>query len=203
MDIVDGRHARAARALGWLVATIAAVSCAPEASDPDGASTIAGPDATTTGDSTAPEAPDPTGESPSNPSAPATTDGDATSSSGDDTSSGEAPGIPGCDAVAKGGYNDCYVDGEFDTVACGWMGTSESVGFPTCITAALVDDGSVCAIKGCVDRCDCFATPPTGTATVECMEGVVAEDKACVLYCGGGEVCPDGMLCSYQICVWP
>jgi hypothetical protein len=36
------------------------------------------------------------------------------------------------------------------------------------------------------------------------MEGVVAEaDTACVLYCGGGEICPDGMECSYNICVWP
>ncbi len=177
------------------------MSCAQEPDDHDkgAAGSSSGP---TAGEATDTDGADPTGDSPSNPSTPATTDGDSSSAAGG--SSGDAPGIPGCDgAVVNGGYHDCYVDGVFDTATCGWTGTSESVGAPMCITAALVVDGSVCALTGCVDRCDCFAPPGTGTATVECMEGVLAGQTACVLYCGGGEVCPDGMLCSYQTCVWP
>jgi hypothetical protein len=127
------------------------------------------------------------------------TDGVTASSSSDATST-DTSGVPGCSSGVAGTYASCA---DADAAVCGWMGTGESTGYPSCLQAALVEGGSVCSIIGCVDRCDCFAPPATGTATVECIEGVVADDTACVLYCGGGEVCPDGMQCSVQTCVWP
>ena len=57
-------------------------------------------------------------------------------------------------------------------------------------------------VAGCVDACDCFAPPTTGTAPVACMTGIVADDTACVLDCSEGQQCPDGMVCGGNICVW-
>jgi hypothetical protein len=123
---------------------------------------------------------------------------DATSSPATGTS---GPPAPSCDPVVPGEYNACL--GPQNTAACNWIFDPEATGSLTCITALAVENGSVCTITDCVDRCDCFAHPGTGTATVECMDGVIEGNTACVLFCGGGEVCPDGMECSYNICVAP
>ncbi len=136
------------------------------------------------------------------PGPDATSATESSSDSGTDTTAG--PMIPGCDDVVPGEFARCLdAQGMSDTTLCHWMGGGTSLLPPNCITAALVEGGSVCSIPDCEDRCDCFAPPATGTATVECLENVVADHKTCVLYCGDGELCPDGMACSYNICVWP
>jgi hypothetical protein len=113
----------------------------------------------------------------------------------DDLASSESPsssGVPwDCDPVVPGSYERCP---ENTAGVC--------VG-GTCLEAFAVEGGRVCSLIGCVDRCDCYAPPATGTATVECMENVVADGTACILHCGNGEQCPDGMECSVQTCVWP
>jgi hypothetical protein len=61
----------------------------------------------------------------------------------------------------------------------------------------------------CIDNCamdvDC-PVPATGTAVPVCSDqGPGTENDRCVLPCGGGEVCPDGMTCAPQwgdVCMW-
>lgn len=124
----------------------------------------------------------------------------STSAAAESTSEGGAssedivsPGVDwDCDPVVPGEYLYCP---EGNSAVCGPVGT--------CMEAFAVEGGRVCVVTGCTDRCDCFAPPDSGTATVECLEGVIANDTACVLRCGNGESCPDGMVCSVQACVWP
>jgi hypothetical protein len=117
-----------------------------------------------------------------------TTGSEGLGSSGADTSSGVDWA---CEPTVPGGYPGC---GANDPAACGPA---------PCLQALEVVGGTVCTIIGCMDRCDCPPPPSSGTATVECLEFVVADDTACVLHCGNGEQCPDGMVCSVQSCVWP
>jgi hypothetical protein len=61
----------------------------------------------------------------------------------------------------------------------------------------------------CVDQCmtdaDC-PVPATGTAVPECWDqGPGFENDRCILPCGGGQACPDGMTCAPEwgdICMW-
>ena len=120
------------------------------------------------------------------------------------TTESEATGAPECDPVVPGEFNPCWEPATGQTHArdCHWMGTSESVAYPGCLISATIADGNVCMLTGCEDRCDCFAQPATGTARVECMEGVIAEDTVCVLWCAEGQTCPDGMVCGFNVCFW-
>lgn len=122
----------------------------------------------------------------------AATSTDASSESSGSSSADTSAGVDWpCDAPVPGGYEACPAS---DPAACGP---------PAICLQAYIEGATVCTITGCVDRCDCFPPPASGTATVECMEGVVADDTACILHCGNGEQCPDGMVCSVQSCVWP
>lgn len=64
--------------------------------------------------------------------------------------------------------------------------------------------GCLC-IDQCVTDADC-PVPATGTAAPECWDnGPGFENDRCILPCGGGEVCPDGMTCAPEwgdICMW-
>ena len=54
-----------------------------------------------------------------------------------------------------------------------------------------------------LQACDCFAPPATGDAVVTCAAVLQGGGTACVLSCGGGETCPDGMECLSGTCFWP
>jgi hypothetical protein len=65
-----------------------------------------------------------------------------------------------------------------------------------------IQNFTVCT-SPCGDATDC-ATPATGDATVVCAgQG----GDQCLLDCGNGETCPDGMECqsimAFDRCVWP
>ena len=181
-----------------LVQLVVVVGCGP-GTDPPTAGTTEFAEATETGSSGAvtddaaststTEASDPGESSGSTSGVGTTTDGGST-------------GEPACDPIVPGEFNACWDGNATHTEDCNWTGTSYAVGFPGCLIAAGIRDGNVCMITGCEDRCDCFAQPTTGTARVECMEGIIADDTACVLYCRDGQICPDGMVCGFNICAW-
>lgn len=190
------------------LATITASACSPSPGEPSAETSSTSDD--TTGEQS--EDPSLSTEGSGASSGPGTTA--ATTASDDappDESSSEAttspetttsgPPAPACDPVVPGEYNGCI--GPESTSACNWLADSEATGWLGCITAAAVEGGSVCTITDCIDRCDCFAHPGTGTASVECMDGIIEGGTACVLFCGAGELCPDGMECSFNICVAP
>lgn len=184
------------------VLLVACVACGP-ASDPappdgDGSSSTAqtsGADGSAGSSSSTSELDDSEGSGTALPETASTAATDA------DSTADPSSGVPGCEQVVPGEWNRCWTGASYDGSLCNWTGDPAGP-HASCLVAALVENGSVCAIEGCVDRCDCFAPPSTGTATVECMEGIIQDDTACVLYCGDGQTCPDGMVCGYQICVW-
>lgn len=184
------RRDRTSRALflSWILAVVA---CGGESGSGDteatsGASSSGA--ASSSSDATGAEA------GTSDASAGSTTASDGGTPGGDTAASA-------CDAWASGEFASCIDSPAY--AACGWTPDGVSPVSLTCIEALEVEGGGVCALLDCSDRCDCFAPPASGTATVECLDGVVADHTVCVLYCGGGEQCPDGMVCSVQSCVWP
>jgi hypothetical protein len=137
----------------------------------------------------------------------ATTDTTTTSSTTDDLTSTTddltgTTAAPGCDPPVVGNYYDCTPEvGKVDNKLCMWIGSGQSVGYVSCLNAS---DSVTCTIIDCVDDCDCFDQPPTGTAISTCRPDTTAEgESACVLDCSAGKVCPDGMVCSDDICFWP
>jgi hypothetical protein len=67
----------------------------------------------------------------------------------------------------------------------------------------------------CTQGCSCIETcavdaecpvPATGNAVPVCLDwGPGFENDRCILPCGGGEVCPDGMVCAPEwgdVCMW-
>ena len=92
-------------------------------------------------------------------------------------------------------YNDCLNMGN---VVCDTEGSTcllDNVMAPTV--------GS-CALRDCVDDCDCPEAPPTGTAPAICDDVLGPGMNACVLDCSDGQTCPTGMDCfGGQICLWP
>lgn len=107
-----------------------------------------------------------------------------------------------CPNRPSGAYNSCLNDnGLTDNKLCGWT----SDGGPTTVTCLSPQSGAfnVCGLRDCVDDCDCFAPPTTGTAIAGCRAIFGDGGKACVLYCLNGQVCPDGMECSGGTCYWP
>lgn len=130
------------------------------------------------------------------------------SSSGGAASTGEAtaatsgpPGDAECPVRPYGEWAACEKTGVIDTSVCGWMDSGKS-GSLTCLSPASGGGYNVCAIKDCVDDCDCFAAPATGDAVVYCAELSAGGSKACTLYCAGGQTCPDGMSCQGGYCFW-
>lgn len=186
-----------------LLTILGALACAASTAEPN-AETSSTSDETTADSQSDPVSSSASGSAvtTADPSVTSSDDGSDSGATSSDTSTTEPP-APACDPIVQGEYNACLGGNPPTTVPCTWTPNPEGDGWITCITAALVHEGSVCSIAGCVDRCDCFPAPATGTATVECMDGIIEDATACVLFCGGGEICPDGMECSYNICVAP
>jgi hypothetical protein len=137
--------------------------------------------------------------------------GAETSSGGAETSSGSAAdsssggGTTGaaCDPPVVGEWNACRDEmGTIDNTLCNWMGTGESVGTISCLSASSNADANVCFIRGCVDACDCFDAPATGTAEVVCAPILANDEMGCALDCSDGKLCPDGMECLDNLCFW-
>ena len=127
---------------------------------------------------------------------PDTTAAEPTSSTAATTAVDECPNRP------SGAYNQCRTGNSLpDNTKCGWT----SDGGPTSVTCLSPQSGdfNVCGLRDCVDDCDCFAPPTTGTAIAGCREVFGNGGKACVLYCLNGQICPDGMQCASGTCYWP
>lgn len=109
-----------------------------------------------------------------------------------------------CDPVVPGGWNACVGEnGMTDNTLCMWVGSGSSVGMVSCLNASSMKGANVCFIRGCEEACDCFAPPETGTAAVVCAPILANEELGCALDCSDGKLCPDGMICSDNICFWP
>lgn len=134
------------------------------------------------------------------------------SSTGGETSSGssaEASGSTGatgvfdmCPSRPSGDWNACRDGAALDNSLCEWTESPGKSGTVSCLSPA-GGDHNVCGIEACVEDCDCFAPPATGTAVVTCAPILGDGGKACVLYCAGGQICPDGMECFSGYCYWP
>lgn len=108
-----------------------------------------------------------------------------------------------CDPIVPGEWNSCVdAEGNTDNTLCNWVGSGDATGFIGCLNSAGMDGANVCFISGCVDACDCFAPPVTGTATVTCAEILADGGTGCGLDCSDGKICPDGMICSENLCFW-
>ena len=134
------------------------------------------------------------------------------SSTGGETSSGssaEASGSTGatgvfdmCPSRPSGDWNACRDGAALDNSLCEWTESPGKSGTVSCLSPA-GGDHNVCGIEACVEDCDCFAPPATGTAVVTCAPILGDGGNACVLYCAGGQICPDGMECFSGYCYWP
>lgn len=136
------------------------------------------------------------------------TTGDATTTTTSDTTTDESTSSTtgvACDPPVVGGYNDCTDDqGKVDNKLCKYIGTGQSVGFLSCLNSGGVMGASTCTIIQCVDDCDCFNPPATGTAKSVCKPMATDKgDAACLLDCSDGATCPDGMVCDNDNCFWP
>lgn len=137
----------------------------------------------------------------------ATTTANASSSSttaeptSSSTTAGTTTAADACPDRPSGAYNACETNGLTDNKLCGWT----SDGGPQSITCLAPQSGgfNICGLRDCVDDCDCFAPPTTGTAIPGCQAIFGDGGKACVLYCLNGQICPDGMECASGYCYWP
>lgn len=140
-------------------------------------------------------------------SGPASSSGAESSSSGaavDGSSS--SGGGPACDPPVVGEWNACMdANGDIDNTLCNWIGDPDGTGFLTCLSSppAKLEGGNICTIRDCVDTCDCFDPPATGTAEVVCAKILADGATACGLDCSSGQTCPDGMECASGLCFWP
>jgi hypothetical protein len=168
----------------WRIALALLGACGGEREPNDAETGSSGGDSSTTVDASSSGEPEESSSSSSS------------SSSGGDESS-EAPA---CDPMVPGEFQQCADASGNSTAFCG--GPTAGGGVPSCLLSFFIEGASTCTISGCVDACDCFAPPATGTAPVACITGIVADDTACVLDCNDGQQCPDGMVCGGNICVW-
>ena len=103
----------------------------------------------------------------------------------------------GCAAHAIGDWGQCQPG---DLSGCEWQ---ESGANGQLLCLAPTSGGlSVCGIRDCVDVCDCFAPPATGTSVPVCAAILGSGANGCALYCAGGQICPDGMQCQSGYCYW-
>jgi len=192
----------------WLAASIA-FACGGDDND-DGATT----NPTTTSVTVADD--DDDGSSTTDDDPTTSTDSGSTTNVQPESSSGPAPESSGpaesedtgpinlCDPVIPGDWNSCHdAQGDVDNTLCNWMGTGGATGFIGCLTSSETKGANVCFISGCVDACDCFAPPTTGTAEVICGPILEGGENGCGLDCANGRSCPDGMECLGSLCFWP
>lgn len=124
--------------------------------------------------------------------------GSTTTTTTGTTTAGEAATVDdGCDAHAIGDWGRCQPG---NLSGCGWQ-ASGTDGELLCL-APTSGGLNVCGIRNCVDVCDCFAPPATGTAVPVCAAILGSGATGCALYCAGGQVCPDGMKCQSGYCYW-
>ena len=111
---------------------------------------------------------------------------------------------PTCDPRIPGEWNACVDDnGNVDNTLCNWHGLPNTNGFIGCLNSSQNNGANVCFISDCVDPCDCFAPPSTGTAQVVCSKILQGGGNGCALDCSNGATCPDGMVCQDNLCFWP
>ncbi len=124
----------------------------------------------------------------------------------------------GCSALemclCPAGSDPCDCDAE--CVTCG----IEEPSYDPCLevecpagSVCIVDDPMAptfgwCAVQGCgEDACAC-PVPPMGSEALNACDPFTGDDGngSCYLDCGGGEACPEGMLCrpldGVSACVW-
>jgi hypothetical protein len=117
---------------------------------------------------------------------------------------GTTSGAPVCASNPPGEWNACK-DGPLTMNSrCNWSATPEHPGSVTCLVPT-GGGSSVCTIEGCEDACDCFQAPSSGSAVVACVPVFAGGVKGCILECGDGATCPDGMECraNTSTCYWP
>ncbi|MFY0541319.1 hypothetical protein [Nannocystis pusilla] len=123
--------------------------------------------------------------------------GSTTTTTGTSTA-GEGSTIDdGCAAHAIGDWGQCAPG---NLAGCEWQASGTN-GELLCL-APTSGGFNVCGIRNCVDACDCFAPPATGTAVPVCAAILGSGASGCALYCAGGQVCPDGMQCQSGYCYW-
>lgn len=132
------------------------------------------------------------------------TDASSSSSTGEPTtgsSGAQTTMVDECTTRPGGDWNACDKGGITDNNLCG----HEPGGGEGTVACLKPTSGnfSVCGIRDCVDDCDCFTPPTTGTALALCREVFGGGGKGCVLYCVNGQICPDGMECASGTCYWP
>ena len=129
-----------------------------------------------------------TGEMESTSSSSSTGADSSSSSSSEESSSGSTGPIDYPPAV---GWGDCQtIPAEF---AC--LPDEVCVAFET---------GSVCMRAGCESSFDCPDELGSGSAPVVCGDVAPSEDGLeCYYLCSGMQMCPDGMSCDGDACVWP
>jgi hypothetical protein len=171
-------------------ATSSPTTLPQDSGDDDGASSSGGNETTSGGGSS------------SGTAQPESTSTDAGSSSG--MADGSTGPINLCDPVIPGEWNACQDEmGMTDNMLCNWVGMGGTQGFIGCLTSSKMKGANVCFISDCIDACDCFAPPATGTAEVVCDEILEGGGTGCALSCANGLVCPDGMECYTNLCFWP
>ena len=194
----------------WLVLSTRALACGGDDSD-DGATTNPSTSVTVADDddddddgpSTSAEDPSTSSDGGSTGPQPESSSGPAPeSSTGADESESTGP-INFCDPVVPGEWNSCHdEEGMVDNTLCNYVGSGEFTGTIGCLGSGETKGANVCFISGCVDTCDCFAPPTTGTAEVICGPILEGGGNGCGLDCSSGRMCPDGMECIGTLCFW-
>ena len=128
--------------------------------------------------------------------------GEGSSGEGSGGESSGGGGGTGCASHAPGEWNSCKDGPLILTGNCGWSAAEGKSGAVLCVGPAS-GGGNACSVRDCVDVCDCFAPPSTGSAVLACVPVLGDGGSACVLQCASGQTCPDGMECISGSCYWP
>ncbi len=125
----------------------------------------------------------------------------STGTTGEPTTGSQTTVDDGCPGHPSGDWAACQHGSMTDNTLCGWTAGAGN-GKITCLSPSS-GAFNVCGIRDCIDDCDCFAAPLTGTAIPSCEVVFGGGGTACVLYCVNGQQCPDGMECASGYCYWP
>lgn len=188
--------------LGWGLswALLGLLGCPGDDGNAEGGPSSTGATTSTSGPSATSTGPD----ASSSGGGGSSSGGMASSSSSGSVADSSSSGGPVCDPLVVGEWNACMDDmGNIDNTLCNWVGDPDSNGYLTCLSSGELRGANVCIIRDCVDTCDCFEPPATGTAEVVCAPILEGGDMGCGLDCSEGQTCPDGMECSSGLCFWP